>query len=97
MATWDDLPLPVDYPEPHMEDREKLSGEAAVGGEASGTREESTKDQGAKCSPNLLEMLKAAESRCAAQGQGRDGAEASETGEMVTEALKTDMVSKQRH
>lgn len=72
-----------------------LNGEAAGG--AAGSTEDSTREQGAKSSPDLLQMLKAAERRCTPQGQGPDGSEASETGETretVTEALKTDMVSK---
>ncbi len=83
--SWEDRPLPDEYPEPHIEDRAELNGEAG---------EESTKDQSVKCSPNLLQMLKAAESRWTPQGHDKDGAEASETGGLVTEALKTDMVSK---
>nr|XP_057930805.1 S-adenosylhomocysteine hydrolase-like protein 1 isoform X2 [Doryrhamphus excisus] len=46
---------------------------------------ESSKEQAAKTSPNLLKMLKAAESRWSPH-QSRDG-----TKEGVTEALKTDM------
>ncbi|XP_061780545.1 S-adenosylhomocysteine hydrolase-like protein 1 isoform X2 [Nerophis lumbriciformis] len=46
---------------------------------------ESSKEQAANAIPNLLRMLKAAESRWT-PGQGRDG-----TKEGVTEALKTDM------
>lgn len=80
-ASWEDLPLPDDYPEPHMEDKAVLNGEA-----------EGDKDQVVKCSPNLLQMLKAAESRWTPQDRDRAGV--SGTGEPVTEALKTDMVSK---
>ncbi|XP_019743856.1 adenosylhomocysteinase 2-like isoform X2 [Hippocampus comes] len=48
-------------------------------------------EQAIKRGPNLLQMLKAAESRWAPHpGQGREGEEAG-TGEVVTEALKTDM------
>ncbi|XP_044048869.1 S-adenosylhomocysteine hydrolase-like protein 1 isoform X4 [Siniperca chuatsi] len=84
-ASW---PLPDEFPKPHMEDRAVLNGEAVE--DASATREESTKDQSVKCNPNLLQMLKAAESRWTPQGRDRDDAEA-ETGELVTEALKTNM------
>lgn len=60
------------------------------------TTGESTKDQSEKCVPNLLQMLKAAESRWTPQCRDRDRVEASEseTGGLVAEALKTDMVSK---
>lgn len=90
-ASWEDRPLPDEYPEPHMEDTAELNGEA--GEDASAATEESAKDQSVKCSPNLLLMLKAAESRWTPQGRDSDGAEASETAELVAEALKTDMVS----
>ncbi|XP_068579020.1 S-adenosylhomocysteine hydrolase-like protein 1 isoform X2 [Cebidichthys violaceus] len=76
-ASWEDMPLPDEYPEPHV-----------VNGMA---EEENTKHQSVKCSPNLLQMLKAAESRRTPQGRDRDGAEVSGTEELVTEALKTDM------
>ncbi|KAM8891301.1 S-adenosylhomocysteine hydrolase-like protein 1 isoform 3-T3 [Spinachia spinachia] len=76
-ASWKDLPLPDEYPEPHV-----------VNGKA---EEEDTKHQSVKCSPNLLQMLKAAEGRRTPHGRDRDGADVSGTGEPVTEALKTDM------
>lgn len=91
-APWEDLPLPDYYPEPHIEDGAVVNGDAE--GDAPGTTEESTKDQALKCSPNLMQMLKAAESRWTPQGRDGDGAEASGTEELVTEAMKTDMVSK---
>ncbi|XP_040019934.2 S-adenosylhomocysteine hydrolase-like protein 1 isoform X2 [Gasterosteus aculeatus] len=77
-GSWEDLPLPDDYPEPQV-----------VNGKA---EEENTKHQSVKCSPNLLQMLKAAECRrTTPPGLDRDGADASGTGEPVAEALKTDM------
>ncbi|KAK9516840.1 hypothetical protein VZT92_024750 [Zoarces viviparus] len=76
-ASWEDMPLPDEYPEPNL---------------GNGTaEEENTKHQSVKCSPNLLQMLKAAESRRTPPGPGRDGAGVSGTGELVAEALKTDM------
>lgn len=94
-ATFDDQPLPDVYPEPHTENSAVLNGEAEEDTSAV-TTEESTKDQSVKSSPNLLEMLKAAESRRALQDQDMAKAEPSETEteEMVTEGRKTDMVSK---
>lgn len=91
-ATFDDQPLPDVYPEPHTENSAVLNGEAEEDTSAV-TTEESTKE---KSSPNLLEMLKAAESRRALQDQDMAKAEPSETEteEMVTEGRKTDMVSK---
>ncbi|XP_069557938.1 S-adenosylhomocysteine hydrolase-like protein 1 isoform X1 [Brachyistius frenatus] len=90
-ASWEILALPDEYPEPHQEDRAEISGEA--GEDVCAAPEASTKDQPVKGSPNLLQMLKAAESRWTPQGPGRDGAETSEagTGELIAEALKTDM------
>ncbi|TNN70860.1 Adenosylhomocysteinase 3 [Liparis tanakae] len=81
-ACWQDMPLPDEYPEPHV-----------VNGKA---EEECTNHQSVKCSPNVLQMLKAAESRRSSQGRDGDGwpvPEESGTGALVTEALKTDMVS----
>ncbi|KAK5928207.1 hypothetical protein CgunFtcFv8_013286 [Champsocephalus gunnari] len=72
------LPLPDEYPEPC---------EDVVNGDE---EEENNKDQSVKCSPNLLQMLKAAESRRTPQSWDRDREEASGTEE--TEAQKTDMV-----
>ncbi|XP_076589059.1 S-adenosylhomocysteine hydrolase-like protein 1 [Chaetodon auriga] len=88
-ASWEDLPLPDEYPEPHTEERVAVNGEAEEDVSASAA-EDSTKDQPAKCSPNLLLMLKAAESRWTPQSQDRDGEE-SGAGELVAEAPKTDM------
>ncbi|XP_034541767.1 S-adenosylhomocysteine hydrolase-like protein 1 [Notolabrus celidotus] len=85
-ASLEDLSLPDEFPEPHTDHRSKLNEEEEE-------RASPNKDQSVKCSPDLLRMLKAAESRRAALGRDRDGAEASqsETGELVAEALKTDM------
>lgn len=90
-----DLPLPDEYPEPHAEDTAGLNG-GMVEDAPAATTEESPKDQSAKCSPKLLQMLKAAESRWTPLGQDRDGEEASESeaGELVAEARRTDMVRK---
>lgn len=93
-ASWEDLPLPDEYPEPHMEEGRVGMNEEAEEDASVTTTGESTKDQFEKCSPNLLQMLKAAESRWTPQGRDRDGAEVSETGELVAEARRTDMVSK---
>lgn len=75
----DNLSLPDDYPAPHP------------GNIPEPNREET--HSSAKCSPNLLQMLKASEKRRTAYLNG-DRAEVSEasTQEAVAEALKTDMV-----
>lgn len=93
-ASWEDLPLPDEYPEPHTEEGRAGMNEEAEEDASVTTTGDSTKDQSEKCSPNLLQMLKAAESRWTPQGRDRDGEEASETGELVAEAQRTDMVSK---
>ncbi|XP_034444633.1 S-adenosylhomocysteine hydrolase-like protein 1 isoform X1 [Hippoglossus hippoglossus] len=80
-SPWEDLPLPKDYPELRAGLNGEMGEEDAPG----------STDQAGKCGPNLLQMLKAAESRRSPQGQDRDGDEASGVGELVTEALKTDM------
>ncbi|XP_038562965.1 S-adenosylhomocysteine hydrolase-like protein 1 isoform X3 [Micropterus salmoides] len=87
-TSWEDCSLPDEYPEPQMEDGAVLNGEADEG--ASATREETITDQSVKCSPNLLQILKAAESRWTPRGRDSNASEA-ETGELVTEALKTGM------
>ncbi|KAI3371429.1 hypothetical protein L3Q82_024030 [Scortum barcoo] len=88
-ASMEDKPLPDEYPELYVEKRVELNGKD--GEDASAATEESNKHQFVKCSPNLLQMLKAAESRCTPQGHNRDGAETSEIAQPVTEALKTNM------
>ncbi|XP_041794069.1 S-adenosylhomocysteine hydrolase-like protein 1 isoform X2 [Chelmon rostratus] len=88
-ASWEDLPLPDEYPEPHTEEKVVLKAEAEEDVSAPAA-EKSAKDQPTKGSPNLLQMLKAAESRWTPQGQDRNREE-SETGELVAEARKTDM------
>ncbi|XP_062276189.1 S-adenosylhomocysteine hydrolase-like protein 1 isoform X1 [Scomber scombrus] len=79
-ASCEYLTLTDEYPPPHTE----LDGPAT---------EENSKYQEVKCSPNVLQMLKAAESRCTPQSQDKEGEEMTEDGkgELVTEALKTDM------
>lgn len=89
-ASLEDMPLPDEYPEPHTEDK------AAVNEEAEREASETAADQSEKGSPNLLQMLKAAENRRTPQGRYRDGLQESqsETGGPVVEAQRTDMVSK---
>lgn len=89
-ASMEDMPLPDEYPEPHTEDK------AVVNEVAEREVPETAADQSEKGSPNLLQMLKAAENRWTPQGRYRDGPQESqsETGEPVVEAQRTDMVSK---
>lgn len=76
---WKDLSLPDEYPDPHVEDKTQLN--------------EDTEGDRASCSRNLLQMLKAAEHRWTPQSRDKAGASEAGTGTLVTEALKTDMVS----
>ncbi|XP_032380328.1 S-adenosylhomocysteine hydrolase-like protein 1 isoform X1 [Etheostoma spectabile] len=80
-TSWRNLPQP-EPPEPRLEDGAVLNGEA---------KEKPTKHESVKCNLNLLQMLKAAESRSPPQWRGRYRAEESEDGtsELVTEAPKT--------
>lgn len=86
----EDMPLPDEYPEPHTDDK------AVVNEVAEREASETAADQSEKGSPNLLQMLKAAENRWTPQGRDKDGPQESqpETGEPVVEAQRTDMVSK---
>lgn len=91
-ASWEDLPLPDEFPEPHTEDRTAADEVARDGAFTTTITGESTKVQSEQCSPNLLEMLKAAESRWAPRDKNRTSEPVTE--ELVAEAQKTDMVSK---
>jgi len=86
-GSWEDLTIPDSNPEPYVQDGAELNERAG---------EESAKEKAVKCSPNLLQMLKAAERRRSTPGRDRDKADGSEAGtkELITEALKTNMVSK---
>lgn len=89
-----DLPLADEYPEPCVDD--ELKGEEKR--DISAIPEDITGDKAEKCSPNLLEMLKAAESRRSSQDRDKDRPEANKAGtkENIAEALKTNMVSRGR-
>ncbi|XP_024138527.1 S-adenosylhomocysteine hydrolase-like protein 1 isoform X3 [Oryzias melastigma] len=81
-----ELPLPDEFPEPCVDDdEEKRDNSAAM--------EDSVGEKAEKCSPNVLEMLKAAESRRSSQDRDKDRPEADEAGtkEPIAEALKTNM------
>lgn len=81
-ASWEDMQLPDQFPEPHTEGgRERLQGR--VGGAA-----ESDGDHLRHPSPNLLLMLKAAQSWRTPQGRGETAGP-----QPVGEAQRTDMVS----
>lgn len=93
-ASWVDLALPDEFPEPCVDgDRAEVKKDE---GEDAHAGEEGTKDMPVKRSPKLLEMLRAAESRWTPPSRDGEEAEPSESGtlEPVTEALKTNMVSK---
>ncbi|XP_007545629.1 adenosylhomocysteinase 2-like isoform X1 [Poecilia formosa] len=81
-GSWVDLALPEDFPELYTEERAEEEEEDT---------EEAAKDRAVKCSPTLLRMLKAAESRWTPHF--RDKAEPSELWLKATEAeaLKTNM------
>lgn len=85
-ASWENLPLPDEYPEPHQDDKAALNGDGPVN-----TTGESSKDRSEKGSPDVLQMLKAAESRWTPHARDGDSPEASR--EPVAEAQRTDMVS----
>lgn len=85
-ASWENLPLPDEYPEPHQDDKAVLNGDSPAN-----TTGESTEDRSEKGSPDVLQMLKAAESKWTPHAQDTDGPEASR--ELVAEAQRTDMVS----
>lgn len=93
-ASWEDLALPDEFPEPCVDGDRAEVGEDE--GEDAHAGEEGSKGMTRKRSPKLLEMLRAAESRWTPQSRDGEKAEPSETGtkEPVTEALKTNMVSK---
>lgn len=65
------------------------------GGNARAAGQEDPKDRAVKCSPKLLEMLRAAENRWTPQNRDREKTGVPETGTKgrITEALKTSMVS----
>lgn len=88
----DDLPLPDEFPPPHSEDGGEPDGEAGV--DTSPNAEVNSDSQSPTLSPNLLKMLKAAESRWTPQSGEGAGGEASDTaaGEPAPEAPKTDLV-----
>ncbi|XP_017278538.1 S-adenosylhomocysteine hydrolase-like protein 1 isoform X2 [Kryptolebias marmoratus] len=83
-ASWEDLALPDEYPEPCVDgDRAKLDEDEG----------EDSKERPMECIPMLLDMLRAAESRWTPQSRDREKAEPpeTETKESITEALKTNM------
>lgn len=84
-ASLEDLALPEEYPEPYLD---------GDGAQAAG--QEDPKDRAGKCSPKLLEMLRAAETKWTPQNQDREKTGALETGtkDPITEGLKTNMVSR---
>ncbi|XP_026167059.1 S-adenosylhomocysteine hydrolase-like protein 1 isoform X2 [Mastacembelus armatus] len=85
-SSWEDLSLPDNYPEPNVEDEAVLNREARE--DASPTTEESTKAHTVKCSPKLLQMLKAAERRWTSPGRDQVRAK---PGKLVTEYQENDM------
>lgn len=93
-SSWEDLALPKEFPEPYTEERAEQNEEAAEDTVASDTEE----NIGIHTS-TLLRMLKAAESRWTPQTRDRDKTEPSELEPKATEteALKTNMVSKESY
>lgn len=59
---WGDLPLPNQFPDPYTEGSDETKQGNAGATLASVNAEESIKEHPQPCSPNLLRMLKAAES-----------------------------------
>lgn len=91
-AFWEDPPLPEQFPDPHAEGSdETIQGE--VGGTSTSVNtEESTREYPQQSSPNLLLMLRSAESwRRPLGGDGAQGRTA--TPDLLGEAQRVDMVS----
>lgn len=87
-SSWEDLALPKEFPEPCTEERAVQNEEAEDDSVASDTEENA-----GICTPTLLKMLKAAESRWTPHTRDRDKTEPSdqEPKATETEALKTNM------
>ncbi|XP_075998512.1 S-adenosylhomocysteine hydrolase-like protein 1 isoform X2 [Genypterus blacodes] len=94
-ASLEDLPEPDETPQLHPESGGEPDGEEEV--DAPLCTEEKPQTMSLPCSPDLMKMLQAAESRWREQGQpqsgDKEGGDESHAGkeEPVTEALKTDM------
>lgn len=82
-ASWEDLPLPDQFPEPHTE------GEVE---DPSTNTEESLQVHPQQSSPNLLLMLKAAESWKTPHARDREPGHAAAP-DLVAEAQRADLVS----
>lgn len=91
-ASWKDLPLPDQFPEPHTEGCDGPQWGTLGGTSTSENTEESAKNHPHQCSPNLLLMLKAAESWRMPPGRDREREETARP-ELLGEAQRTDMVS----
>ncbi|XP_053741591.1 S-adenosylhomocysteine hydrolase-like protein 1 isoform X2 [Synchiropus splendidus] len=81
-ASWGKLSLPEEWPDPNVEDEDRGQDSSCL-----------SRAQTAKSSPNLLQMLKAAESRRTSHSKDKEETEASKNGTCasVPEAQKTDM------
>lgn len=90
-ALWEDLPLPDRFPEPHAEGSDG-TGQGEVEGPSTNT-EESPKAPPQQSSPNLLRMLKAAESWKAPHARDREQGHAAAAPDLVAEAQRADLVS----
>lgn len=91
-ASWKDLPLPDQFPEPHTEGCDGPHWGKLGGTSTSKNTEQSAKNHPHECSPNLLLMLKAAESWRMPHGRDREREETARP-ELLGEAQRTDMVS----
>lgn len=90
-AFWEDLPLPDRFPDPHTEGRDDTH-QGNVEGTLSRSTEKCMKDQAQQCSPNLLLMLKAAESWRTPHARDRDQGHTAAP-HLVPEARRAGMVS----
>lgn len=91
-ASWDELPLPDQFPEPHTEGSNGARLGEVGGSPTTGDAGGRPRDHPPPLSPNLLQMLKAAEGR--RTHHGRDGEVGEAAGaELAGEAQRTDMVS----
>lgn len=92
-AFWEDLPLPDQFPKPHTEASHETS-QGDVEGTSTNT-EGSLKERPQPSSPNLLLMLKAAESWRTPHAQDREQGHTA-VPHLVGEAQRGDMVSSSR-
>lgn len=91
-ASWQDLPLPDQFPQPHTEGSDEAHQEKAGGTSTSVNTEERIEEQPQQCSPNLLLMLKAAQGWRSSHARDREQDHAAAP-DLAGEAQRAHMVS----